>query len=111
VTLCGALSHGVRRGADIHGNVTRLDYAIDAFGDTIRRLEADLVSTKEQMETAKAEVDRSFPQESEYREKSALLNSFGISSRVNPNRVLRRYGNSRSIAMRFSIDSVSVKYA
>jgi hypothetical protein len=78
VTLCGALSHGLRRGADIHGNITRLDNALENFGDTARRLETGLVSTKEQMEATESEVDRSFPQESEYREKSARLKELNV---------------------------------
>jgi hypothetical protein len=47
VTLKGALSHDVRLGTDIHGNITRLDNALDNLGDTMRRLENGLVSTKE----------------------------------------------------------------
>jgi hypothetical protein len=78
VTLKGALSHDVRLGTDIHGNITRLDNALENFGDTVRRLEADLVSTKDRTETAKGELDRPFPQETEYREKSARLKELNV---------------------------------
>jgi hypothetical protein len=78
VTLKGKLSHDVRLGTDIHGNITRLDNALENFGDTARRLKNGLVSTKEQMEAAKGEVDKPFPQESEYREKSARLKEVDV---------------------------------
>jgi N12 class adenine-specific DNA methylase len=78
VTLEGELSHDVRLGTDIHGNITRLDNAVDGIGESMRRLESNLASTKEQMETAKAELDRSFPQEIEYREKAARLKELNI---------------------------------
>ncbi|MDR1538000.1 MAG: hypothetical protein LBU32_08385 [Clostridiales bacterium] len=62
---------------DIHGSITRLDNGLEGVGETIRRYESDLAETKMQMETAKGEVDRPFPQEAEYQEKSeqgVLLN-------------------------------------
>jgi predicted nuclease with TOPRIM domain len=78
IELKGALTHTVRLGTDIHGNITRLDNALEGFGDAIRRLETNLASTREQTETAKGEVDRPFPQEDEYREKSARLKELNI---------------------------------
>jgi len=78
VTLSGALSHTVKLGTDIHGNITRLDNALEGFGEAMRRLESSLVSTNEQMAMAKAEVDRPFPQEAEYTEKSARLKELNV---------------------------------
>jgi hypothetical protein len=67
VTLSGALSHTVKLGTDIHGNITRLDNALEGFEETIRRCENSLAETNEQMKTAKGEVDRPFSQEAEIR--------------------------------------------
>jgi hypothetical protein len=78
VTLKGALSHDVSLGTDIHGNITRLDNALGGFEETIRRSENSLASVKEQLETAKGEVDRPFPQETEYQEKSARLKELNV---------------------------------
>jgi hypothetical protein len=78
VAMKGALSHEVRLGTDIHGNITRLDNALNGIGETAHTLEKDLVSVKEQLEIAKSEVDRPFPQEAEYQEKSARLKELNI---------------------------------
>jgi hypothetical protein len=73
VTLSGALSHTVVLGTDIHGNITRLDNAIENFAAKLEKCEASLAETTAQMETAQAEVNRPFSQEEEYREKSGRL--------------------------------------
>jgi N12 class adenine-specific DNA methylase len=82
LTLKGALSHEVRLGGDIHGNIARLDNAIENFGAALRRLENSLVSAQEQLEAAKGEVDRPFAQENEYREKSARLKELDVLLRL-----------------------------
>jgi hypothetical protein len=78
VTLQGSLTHEVRLGTDIHGNITRLDNALEGFGETIRRCENNLTSVKEQLEAAKGEVDRPFPQEQEYQDKSTRLKELNV---------------------------------
>jgi len=73
VTLSGALSHTVRLGTDIHGNITRLDNALEGFASSFQNCENSLTDTQEQMKTAQGEVNRPFPQEQEYQEKSKRL--------------------------------------
>jgi hypothetical protein len=73
ITLSGALSHTVTLGSDIHGNITRLDNAIESLGTALEKCEANLADTEAQMEAAKNEVSRPFPQEQEYKEKSKRL--------------------------------------
>jgi hypothetical protein len=63
VTLSGALSHTVTLGTDIHGNITRLDNALDGFASALEKCEVSLSDTQKQMETAQAEVKRPFAQE------------------------------------------------
>jgi hypothetical protein len=78
LTLQGAFSHTVKLGTDIHGNITRIDNALEGFEENITRLENNLAVTKGQLETAKGEVDRPFPQEVEYQEKSARLKELNV---------------------------------
>ncbi|MDR1542268.1 MAG: hypothetical protein LBU32_30695 [Clostridiales bacterium] len=78
VTLKGAKTHEVRLGTDIHGSITRLDNGLEGFGETICRCENSLAETRAQMETAKGKIDRQFPQEAEYQEKSARLKELNV---------------------------------
>lgn len=78
VTLSGALSHTVTLGSDIHGNITRLDNALERFAESLQSCETRLEEAKTQLEAAKGEVDRPFPQEQEYTEKAARLKELNI---------------------------------
>jgi len=78
VTLSGALSHTVSLGSDIHGNITRLDNALERFAESLQSCETRLEEAKTQLEAATGEVDRPFPQEQEYADKSARLKELNI---------------------------------
>jgi N12 class adenine-specific DNA methylase/adenine-specific DNA methylase len=78
VTLSGALSHTVALGSDIHGNITRLDNALERFAESLQSCEIKLEEVRAQLQTAKGEVDRPFPQEQEYTEKAARLKELNI---------------------------------
>jgi len=78
ITLKGALSHTVPLGADIFGNITRLDNALDGMEPKRQACIERLESLKTQMETAKTEAGKPFPQEAELSEKSARLNEINI---------------------------------
>jgi N12 class adenine-specific DNA methylase/adenine-specific DNA methylase len=73
VILSGALSHTVTLGSDMLGNITRLDNALEGFADKRENCETKLAEVQLQLDTAKAEVNRPFNQELEYRQKSARL--------------------------------------
>ncbi|MDF1494566.1 hypothetical protein [Caproiciproducens sp. CPB-2] len=73
VTLSGALSHTVKLGTDIHGNITRLDNAFEGFAASLHNCEESLADTRKQVEAAQGEVSRPFPQEQEYQTKSLRL--------------------------------------
>ena len=73
VTLSGALSHTVKLGTDIHGNITRLDNVLEGFAASLQSCENSLADTQEQMKAAQGEVLRPFPQEQEYMTKSMRL--------------------------------------
>jgi hypothetical protein len=73
VTLQGKLTHTVSLGSDIHGNLTRLDNALEGFTAKLENCKSNLTETQSQMKAAQGEVLRPFPQEEAYREKSARL--------------------------------------
>ena len=73
LTLVGSLRHSVSLGADIYGNITRLDNLISSMPDKLKACEERLADTKVQLENAKAEVERPFPQEEELSQKMERL--------------------------------------
>lgn len=73
LTLKGEVSHKVELGKDIRGNLIRMDNALSAIPKQIETATAQLAEVEKQFETAKAEVDKPFPQENELKEKSARL--------------------------------------
>ena len=73
LTLVGSLRHSVSLGADIYGNITRLDNLISSMPDKLKACEERLADTKVQLENAKAEVERPFPQEKELSQKMERL--------------------------------------
>ena len=73
LTLVGSLRHSVSLGADIYGNITRLDNLISSMPDKLKVCEERLTDTKVQLENAKTEVERPFPQEEELSQKMERL--------------------------------------
>ena len=71
--LRAELSYPVSLGDDAHGNITRLDNAIDNFADRIADAENALQNLEQQKQAAEVEVAKPFAQEEELAEKSARL--------------------------------------
>ena len=68
-------------GSDPLGNITRINNALEAMPAQLEEAQTKLSNVEHQLETAKAEVDKPFPQEAELSEKlerlaelNALLN-------------------------------------
>ena len=81
IALKGQLSHEVEIGADPLGNLQRLSNALEAMNGRMSDVEQKLANVEHQLETAKVEVTKPFPQEAELSEKlerlaelNALLN-------------------------------------
>lgn len=74
VKLKGELSYTIALGSDIHGNITRLDNALEGLSKRLEMTEQQLDNTKKQMETAKQDVEKPFSQEEELTTKTARLN-------------------------------------
>ena len=73
LTLKGKMNHRVTLGKDARGNLTRIDNALNAMSDRLQNVRNTLDALTAQMETAKAELGKPFPQEDELRTKSARL--------------------------------------
>lgn len=78
ITLQGELSYPVTLGTDIFGNIQRLDNAIESFPDRLGKCRELLANVHTQLEAAKVEVEKPFPQEEELKTKSARLDELNI---------------------------------
>ncbi len=74
ITLKNELRHTVPLGTDIFGNVQRLDNALGAFEEKMTACKEQLDNTHVQLENAKVEVQKPFPQEDELKTKTERLN-------------------------------------
>ena len=73
VTLQGDISHWVALGSDIHGNIQRIDNALEGMKDRLNGVKTNLENYESQLKAAQEEVQKPFPQEEELKEKSARL--------------------------------------
>ncbi len=73
MTLRGARSYIISLGIDAHGNLTRMDNALESFPERLSDTERTLENTRQQLQNAKAELERPFAQEEELKTKSARL--------------------------------------
>ena len=73
MTSRGELSHTVELGSDIHGNIQCMENVLESLPSRLSACEKALATLKEQMENAKAEVEKPFEQEQELSEKAARL--------------------------------------
>ena len=78
LTLKGKMTHRVTLGKDPRGNLTRIDNALNAMSDRLTAVRDKLDSLYTQMENAKSELGKPFPQEDELRVKSARLAELNI---------------------------------
>jgi len=78
ITLRGALSHKVTLGTDIYGNITRLNNALFEMPKKLEYCQEQLKNLRQQMETAKKQIDIPFEKEQELQTKSARLAELNI---------------------------------
>ena len=78
ITLQHTLTHTVSLGDSITGNLQRIDNVLADFDNQRQRCEEQLENTKVQLETARVEAAKPFPQEEELRTKSARLDELNI---------------------------------
>ena len=78
LTIKGAMSHTISLGADIFGNITRMDNVVDGLTKELEAYRAVLQDTQNQLANAKAEMETPFAREKELAEKSARLKELNI---------------------------------
>ena len=78
VKIKGEASRTIALGDDIHGNLTRIDNAIERIPDVLKAKQDDLENTEKQFETAKKEVEKPFSKEEELKTKTARLDELNI---------------------------------
>lgn len=78
VTLKGASCHDVKLGYDVHGNLSRINDALEGLEQELSNCKENLVNIKKQLERAKAEMERPFPEEEQLREKVSRLNEVNV---------------------------------
>lgn len=78
VKIRGTTTQEASLGEDPRGNIQRIDNAIDRIELRLESTRAGLADAEKQFETAKLEVQKPFPRETELREKSARLDELNI---------------------------------
>ncbi|MEA4888175.1 MAG: hypothetical protein VB070_01725 [Clostridiaceae bacterium] len=78
LTLKGQMSHRVSLGKDARGNLTRIDNALAQMPERLATVQSKLDNTYQQIEAAKAELGKPFPQDAELAEKSVRLAKLNI---------------------------------
>ncbi|SCJ07739.1 DNA methylase [uncultured Butyricicoccus sp.] len=73
LTMIGQLRHTVTLGTDVFGNLQRMDNALEGLPIKEQACREQISNLQTQLETAKAEVQKSFPREEELKAKSARL--------------------------------------
>lgn len=78
MTMKGTLSHTTALGADIFGNITRMDNVIDGLQGKLDAAREELTETQKQLENARTEMNTPFSREAELNAKSARLKELNI---------------------------------
>ena len=78
LTLKGRMSHRVELGRDPRGNIIRIDNVLSGMENRLSYVQEKLDTLHAQMNAAKAELEKPFPQEQELAEKSARLAQLNI---------------------------------
>lgn len=78
LNLCGQAKYKVELGSDPLGNLTRIENELAKLPARLEAAQIKLAETIEQLETAKAEVQKPFAFEEELKEKSERLNALNI---------------------------------
>ena len=73
LTLKGQMTHKVLLGKDARGNLIRMENALNAMPERLRGVQERLDNIYAQLEAAKAELGKPFPQEDELQRKAARL--------------------------------------
>ena len=73
IIIKGAVSYQVELGDDIYGNITRINNALGKIDEQLGAYRTKLENLQQQMDAAKAEINKPFLYEAELAQKSARL--------------------------------------
>jgi len=73
LSVRGQGKYTIKLGADPFGNITRINNVLEGFADSLEESKRKLTTLEQQLETAKEEVAKPFPQEQEMIQKEARL--------------------------------------
>lgn len=83
LNLCGKAKHKVELGSDALGNLTRIENELAKIPIKLEVARTKRTETIEQLQTAKAEVEKPFAFEDELREKTERLSALNIELNLN----------------------------
>ena len=76
--LAGSMEHEVTLGSSVYGNFQRLDHVIERLTEEQTKASQELEAAQRQLEFARQEVTKEFPQEEELQTKQARLQALNI---------------------------------
>ena len=106
LTLKGQMTHRVTLGKDARGNLTRIDNVLNAMPDRLQNVRNTLDATTAQMEAAKAELGKPFPQEEELRVKSARLAELNAELNIDERTPMEQLADDSAISAKAERPSV-----
>ena len=78
MTMKGTFSHTAVLGADVFGNITRMDNVLDGLEAKLTAVREKLADTEKQLENAREEMNAPFGKETELAQKTARLKELNI---------------------------------
>ncbi len=109
LTLKGQMTHRVTLGKDARGNLTRIDNVLNAMPDRLQNVRNTLDATTAQMEAAKAELGKPFPQEEELRVKSARLAELNAELNIDERTPVEQLADDSALSAKAERPSVLAK--
>ena len=106
LTLKGQMTHRVTLGKDARGNLTRIDNVLNAMPDRLQNVRNTLDAMTAQMEAAKAELGKPFPQEEELRVKSARLAELNAELNIDERTPMEQLADDAAISAKAERPSV-----
>ena len=106
LTLKGQMTHRVTLGKDARGNLSRIDNVLNAMPDRLQNVRNTLDATTAQMEAAKAELGKPFPQEEELRVKSARLAELNAELNIDERTPMEQLADDSAISAKAERPSV-----
>ena len=98
LTLKGEMTHRVSLGKDPRGNLTRIDNALNGMTERLQNVRDRLENLYAQVETAKGELGKPFPQDEELKVKSVRLAELNAELNIDDRTPMERMAQDTEIA-------------